>query len=767
MVCVDVYSKCDFHVHSFYSSISKSGDKDFVKNSTIERIDTLISKLIENNINMVALTDHNYFDKQLYETLKKQEKEGNCINKVLPGIEIDLLIEGVSVHVICLFDDTSEDHTQKIEEGFEIKTQYTVDDLGAVLRKIGLSVVLIAHQKCDYKSSHQNKTSLSGIGQEQFYKFINCEFFDALEIQNARVEGILKSRFLEDSINNVSCFIIGSDCHDWSFYPAHHEGAIPVEFRYIKALPTFQGLVMAITDSSRIYQYPNTKSENVLNSIKIKANNEECCIPLSQNINVIIGDNSIGKSTLLKILSNTAPKGAIDFFKKHNVEVLTEPLEQNFFTFNEQGQIRIMFDTVEKLSIKEQFKDNFKFLKIECYEEKVKTILNYYREIWDFNGKKQSSLQSLNKKLRVPCFIRSDKHYFQVVDDLNIPENKLLPVIQAFLNIIDSFKELNPHTALLNKDDIKELQKLQKEIKTIATKYQKITKHIEADILMRKVFSSVTQTFNEEITKKSNSDEQLLTSYINEYKVAIKNILNCLAFHFSPINNVFDSFISFKIPPSTNNVGKYCFIDKVLNPIEITRDIIDGLIKSEIKAEKELELLTTAEVIASIRTKKTADKSSRNVSEFLDYILDQFKDKYLKTTVEIKKDNEILEESNSAGVNALNYIDILSYTYDKPVYIIDQPEDDVSQSRISTELIPSIKNLSKRTQVIIITHNPQLVVNLDADNVIVLQKINDKITFTSGALEYFNSNFSILDLVAKTLDGGTAVIKKRWKRYEL
>jgi predicted ATPase len=98
--------------------------------------------------------------------------------------------------------------------------------------------------------------------------------------------------------------------------------------------------------------------------------------------------------------------------------------------------------------------------------------------------------------------------------------------------------------------------------------------------------------------------------------------------------------------------------------------------------------------------------------------------------------------------------------------MIDQPEDDVSQSRISSDLILSLKNLSKTSQVILVTHNPQLVVNLDADNVIILKKDEQQIKYYWGPLEHKTDNFAILDLVARTLDGGTDVIRKRWKRYD-
>ena len=43
-----------------------------------------------------------------------------------------------------------------------------------------------------------------------------------------------------------------------------------------------------------------------------------------------------------------------------------------------------------------------------------------------------------------------------------------------------------------------------------------------------------------------------------------------------------------------------------------------------------------------------------------------------------------------------------------------------------------------------VTHNPQFIVNLDVDNVIYLSKVDGKFTIQSGALEYENTQYSVL-----------------------
>ena len=121
----------------------------------------------------------------------------------------------------------------------------------------------------------------------------------------------------------------------------------------------------------------------------------------------------------------------------------------------------------------------------------------------------------------------------------------------------------------------------------------------------------------------------------------------------------------------------------------------------------------------------------------------------------------------SAGFNASMYFDFVSNDVDrKQLLIADQPEDDISQSNISDETVPDFKKLSGRRQVILVTHNPQFVVNLDADNVIYLKKTKDGISFQNGALEYKDDGFDVLSLVEKSLDGGEESIKKRWRRYD-
>ena len=92
----------------------------------------------------------------------------------------------------------------------------------------------------------------------------------------------------------------------------------------------------------------------------------------------------------------------------------------------------------------------------------------------------------------------------------------------------------------------------------------------------------------------------------------------------------------------------------------------------------------------------------------------------------------------------------------------------ISQAKISKTTIPDFKRVSGSRQVILVTHNPQFVVNLDADNVIYISKSSNgkRLSIQSGALEYKDETVDILNIVENNLDGGEESLKKRWRRYE-
>ncbi len=106
---------------------------------------------------------------------------------------------------------------------------------------------------------------------------------------------------------------------------------------------------------------------------------------------------------------------------------------------------------------------------------------------------------------------------------------------------------------------------------------------------------------------------------------------------------------------------------------------------------------------------------------------------------------------------------------DRRPLLIDQPEENLDPHSVFTELVPHFREARKRRQVIIVTHNANLVVNTDADQVIVAESKQTgtgglpTISYRSGGLE----NSEIRADVCRLLEGGERAFLERERRYRL
>lgn len=101
--------------------------------------------------------------------------------------------------------------------------------------------------------------------------------------------------------------------------------------------------------------------------------------------------------------------------------------------------------------------------------------------------------------------------------------------------------------------------------------------------------------------------------------------------------------------------------------------------------------------------------------------------------------------------------------------IIDQPEENLDPRSIFSELVELFRDARLRRQVIIVTHNANLVVNTDVDQVIVASctkqgpGLPPRFSYVSGGLE----DAAIRLHVCEILEGGEAAFKQRAKRLRL
>lgn len=117
-------------------------------------------------------------------------------------------------------------------------------------------------------------------------------------------------------------------------------------------------------------------------------------------------------------------------------------------------------------------------------------------------------------------------------------------------------------------------------------------------------------------------------------------------------------------------------------------------------------------------------------------------------------------EKGSAGQKAAAILAFLLSYGDNPI-IVDQPEDDLDNALIYQLIVSQIHENKKRRQIIMVTHNPNIVVNGDAEfvNVLHFHKGQVQVLEAGGLCEQ-----AIRDQVCNIMEGGAIAFDKRYNR---
>lgn len=782
-------NKVDFHIHSIASKHKESDD--CVNLSTLDNIDLLIKKLNQREINMCSISDHDNFDFDIYNRLKKEENKGS-IKKVFPAVEFSVTYEKKVLHIITIFEDKDEEKIKKIQnEIFDTKNNkpfYDDVELNSfseskylnILKNIDLNVVMIAHQKETLSSKETRNHDVMSLGKEKFNELVFLDYFESFEFKRKRNE-IFNKNYIEKNKEKYKAatlrFVTGSDCHDWSKYPEENDD---FSFTYLKCLPTFRGLAMAVTNTKRINYVNNfySTTDKYLDSINIEIDNNEYDIKLSKGINVIIGDNSIGKSLLIhkltnyNYLSDQKIKDSYDEYLKNNkIKINSFIPESNISKFNGQGSIRKMFEN--KTFDSDEFLNGFfpaeplvsKY--IEIYKSEIENYISILKN-------KEAKSNAFNKITNFDiCVIEATS---KSLNFKNVTQATIISInskIKKIGKIVEYFESINSLLGKIQENDFfdKEDEKyindsINSNIKLIS-KYKNKIKQNLFEISKINTINNEFTSKDKELKKTKTDETEKIANYESDKDSFSENIVN---YYYKNRNKVkYEPNIKEeKVPTTSNKVGKYRFVAKTKTK-EISNTNLLALINNVLgKSIKDINLIDSSTIPDrfSNRNKETSynDKLT-NLKNELDKEIDNYFS--IDKAINDASDKDVTKELSS-GFNSKIYFDLISnQTEDNRIYIIDQPEDDVSQPSIKKNILGDFYDMSKNRQVIIITHNPQFIVNLDVDNVIFIGKDeNDKIYIQNGALEYCDKDYDILKIVADNIEGGIDSINERWKRYD-
>lgn len=148
------------------------------------------------------------------------------------------------------------------------------------------------------------------------------------------------------------------------------------------------------------------------------------------------------------------------------------------------------------------------------------------------------------------------------------------------------------------------------------------------------------------------------------------------------------------------------------------------------------------------------------VLEFYNYIGSM---DYLKSQYTLKLGGKDLKQLSPGERGIVLLIFYLSLSKSNIPLIIDQPEDNLDNQSVYSKLVPCIKSAKKNRQIIIVTHNPNIAIACDSEQIIYceINKKTNAISYLSGSIE----NNVIRKKVVDILEGTMPAFDLRRQKY--
>ena len=430
-----------------------------------------------------------------------------------------------------------------------------------------------------------------------------------------------------------------------------------------------------------------------------------------------------------------------------------------------QGEIRDKFEQ-EKIKFDDFLKPYYPApIKPDAYMERVQRKLN---KIYDY----------LEEKFTLDLLVEQLGR-FQIINEDVAQAESLTFVGSVFKNL----KKVEGYSAIgsdldnvvekietimespwLDADDQKQLEYIIEQLDSMSMRYGQKQKKAEKENKKIALFQATLSKFKQQYQSSVSDSQKKLSTYNESMDSAADAIVDII------LRRRKNQTPDFKIEKEnigilTERVYDYEFNSR-LGITEIDEAYISRLFSSLMKkgAKKTILEMTQNELADAFSGYTDAPTEvlaslKRKIEEQLE---EDFASKFTITQAGTDRTQEL-----SSGFNSKIYFDILSYeTRHAGTYIIDQPEDNISQKSIREYLLDRFKVMGEKRQVIIVTHNPQFIVNLDVDNVIFIGRDEEKMIVQSGALEYKDENYNILDIISNHIEGGLETLRRRWKRYE-
>lgn len=839
------FRKWDLHLHSPYSILNNQYPRE---TDGSPKIQDFIDKIKEEEIEVVGLTNYFKFTDDDFKLKKELERLGITVflNLEVRLSNINKNDQLFDYHII--FDNKLNDqivnnllgelkaNVGSTKKSFNMLTKEEIErsaNIGfdSLIQPLNNSDELSGRTlKCFLSRGHGSATNKKGDSKGAAVYENICNKSDLVLQSSHEEKNLIGDRHYWLKKSPYTRPLLQSS-------DAHSLDEIGKRYSWVKADKTFEGLKQIKFEPEDRISLETEKPELPRKELiidKLVYKNKE--IYLSENLNAIIGGRSNGKSTLLnsiaKKLNQPVEEDAYVFpnleedFKviwkdkkeDNNRDIEYIPQEYMIDLARNDDKLKTLINDIIKNKGEDGLISEYE---LEC--RKINSViqdllLKYVNVLSELDSLKQPEVEedALNQRLK----------------DFNEKRESILGKLQISSEEQEQLEELREDyqrtseelTTLRNKLNGLETAKLEK----IKLNNKWLLEDInELKVVLEKISSRANQEFDTEVARLKNDfnlqlkDKQQKLSQIENHAIYKRGI------ELSKNNNVLEN-LDKEIENETkalNDLKQYISnksrLETELKKIETELKVNYRKYETARDTLKEKFEITEDDLSISIKFAPKnfedefdyIDNRGRNKSNFieklennfdlvvdnvfeddelkfiknknkLDHIKYFFSNHYYTYHFEIEYQNDSFKQM-SPGKKAFVILKlILDFSDSKKTVLIDQPEDSLDNRAIYKDLTSYIKKTKMRRQIIVVTHNPNIVVGGDCENVIIANQSSDdnpnkdgeQFDYKNGSLEndssmsnsdYILEKYSIKEHVCDILEGGKEAFEKRERKYNI
>lgn len=522
-------------------------------------------------------------------------------------------------------------------------------------------------------------------------------------------------------------------------------------------------------------------------------NAQPIVLNFDKNINVIIGPKGGGKSTLFDLLAGLKNNYIADSvikalegynlkfekaIKFSNEEILFSQLskkknKEKIADYEERNDVIYQDDIIKKdlTSAKDIEEQKFQYIKKQVYQSEsvvdfILKLKNLYSSMNFLNNMAENNDINWSNTFRMNE-LKADQDKLMLLTKLDYKNNQIKSMIdeevneyKSFIKSTEEFKSKLKRIEKLDKNLIIENEQFNQEINTLTTNtYQDIEKLKEKLLARKKQLENIVKitdifAFSYKKVIDNIKNENYSTSGLKSYEIAAKNHFRNFAKNIFHLIQNFEKLISEDI---------YLKIKNDENQKTPLRFKIEDEIKLSDESKTEILKIIFHSPGSS---RDDVDKWLKSLSK---NGIKEFNEEKIKNCIarEIKENTQIMVDfgKEERDYNSLSLgqksIYGLKYKFNRSLnqdLFLDQPEDNLDNNTIATEVLDLIKE-KKDQQVFIVTHNANIGILTNPSQIIVANLNNEEEPYKiSNILEIINEES------ANYLEGGKEYLEKRYNK---